>query len=166
MRAISNSMNTSHYVDSASRRLCRPGPWVCFLSPSYWYALFLCILSSFRLYTDTLSSSTASGLYYLSEVVEEHTVIAKKLLTRMIYAVIVTQSLLWLFDGFPAILSITSMGSHMIYMQNLRRFPIVKLTDPVFLLSCGRARSHRQSGILSSDCSPVLYAPCSEFLVL
>lgn len=31
--------------------------------------------------------------------------------------------------------------SHAIYAQNLRRFPIVKLTDPLFLVSCGRFES-------------------------
>ncbi len=39
-------------------------------------------------------------------------------------------------DKFPIRLSILSIVSHIIYAQNLRRFPIVKLTDPLFLLSC------------------------------
>lgn len=54
----------------------------------------------------------------------------------MIYAVIVSQVLLALIDKFPWTLSALSVGSHVVYMQNLRRFPIVKLTDPVFLVSC------------------------------
>lgn len=83
------------------------------------------------------NSSAASGLYYLSELVEEHTVFAKKLLNRLIYGVIGIQILLLLVDGFPIGLSALSIVSHGVYMQNLRRFPIVKLTDPLFLLSCG-----------------------------
>ena len=83
-----------------------------------------------------LTLAIASGLYYLSEVVEEHSVLAKKILTRMIYAVIGIQVLL-LVDKFPLTLSVLSIGSHVVYMQNLRRFPIVKLNDPIFLLSCG-----------------------------
>jgi hypothetical protein len=79
---------------------------------------------------------SASGLYYLSELVEEHTVLAKKLLTRLIYFIIGLQALLALVDGFPWGLSGLSVASHAIYAQNLRRFPIVKLTDPLFLLSC------------------------------
>ncbi|KAF2263615.1 DUF396-domain-containing protein [Lojkania enalia] len=78
----------------------------------------------------------ASGLYYLSELVEEHTVLAKKLLTRLIYSIVALQLLLLLVDGFPVGLSVLSVVSHVIYAQNLRRFPIVKLTDPLFLLSC------------------------------
>lgn len=40
-------------------------------------------------------------------------------------------------DGFPLGISALSVVSHLVYSQNLRRFPIVKLTDPLFLLSCG-----------------------------
>ncbi|PSN64853.1 DUF396-domain-containing protein [Corynespora cassiicola Philippines] len=83
-----------------------------------------------------LTLAIASGLYYLSELVEEHTVLAKKLLTRLIYGIIGLQLLLLLVDGFPTTLSVLSIVSHAIYAQNLRRFPIVKLTDPLFLLSC------------------------------
>lgn len=84
-----------------------------------------------------LTLAIASGLYYLSELVEEHTVLAKKLLTRLIYTVVVIQLLLLVLDKFPLGLSALSIASHGVYYQNLRRFPIVKLTDPVFLTSCG-----------------------------
>ncbi|EAT88652.1 hypothetical protein HBI56_042050 [Parastagonospora nodorum] len=83
-----------------------------------------------------LTLAIASGLYYLSELVEEHTVLAKKLLYRLIYGVIVLQVLLLAVDGFPVGLSALSIVSHAIYAQNLRKFPIVKLTDPLFLVSC------------------------------
>ncbi|KAK5280072.1 erv26 superfamily protein, partial [Cryomyces antarcticus] len=82
-----------------------------------------------------LTLAIASGLYYLSEVVEEHTVFAKKLLTRLIYFTIALQLLL-LVDGFPIALSLLSVGSHVVYAQNLRRFPVVKLSDPLFVSSC------------------------------
>ena len=84
-----------------------------------------------------LTLAIASGLYYLSELVEEHTVFARKLLTRLIYAVVAIQLLLVVVDRFPFLPSALSIGSHLVYAQNLRRFPIVKLTDPVFLASCG-----------------------------
>ena len=80
---------------------------------------------------------TASGLYYLSELVEEHTVLAKRLLTRIIYAVIAIQTLLVLVDGFPKFLSLIGIVSHVVYLGNMRRFPVVKLSDPLFLSSCG-----------------------------
>lgn len=84
-----------------------------------------------------LTLAIASGLYYLSELVEEHSVLAKKLLTRMIYAVIAVQVLLFV-DRLPLIPSLLSIASHVVYLQNLRHFPVVKLTDPVFIFSCGR----------------------------
>ncbi|CAL3961949.1 unnamed protein product [Diplocarpon coronariae] len=83
-----------------------------------------------------LTLAIASGLYYLSELVEEHTVIAKKLLTRLIYIVIGTQTLLCLLDGFPFLLSFLSVVSHLVYLGNMRRFPVVKLSDPLFIVSC------------------------------
>lgn len=79
----------------------------------------------------------ASGLYYLSELVEEHTVSAKKILTRLIHSVVLVQALLLLVDGFPIILSLLNIGSHAIYLGNLRRFPIVTLSNPIFIVSCG-----------------------------
>jgi len=78
----------------------------------------------------------ASGLYYLSELVEEHTVIAKRLLTRLIYAIIGLQLVLCLADGFPLPLTLMGIASHVIYLGNMRRFPFVRLTDPLFLASC------------------------------
>lgn len=84
-----------------------------------------------------LTLAIASGLYYLSELVEEHTVLAKKLLSRLIYGIITIQILLVFIDRFPILLSLLSIGSHVVYAGNLRHFPIVRLTDPVFVLSCG-----------------------------
>ncbi|KAH7363886.1 transmembrane adaptor Erv26 [Rhexocercosporidium sp. MPI-PUGE-AT-0058] len=83
-----------------------------------------------------LTLAIASGLYYLSELVEEHTVVAKRLLTRLIYGIIGIQTLLTLVDGFPFMLSLLSIFSHVVYLGNMRRFPIVKLSDPLFLFSC------------------------------
>ena len=61
---------------------------------------------------------------------------ARKLLTRLIYVIIGAQILLAVVDRFPIWLSLLSIGSHGVYMGNLRHFPIVKLSDPVFILSC------------------------------
>ncbi|KAJ5974006.1 hypothetical protein N7481_011216 [Penicillium waksmanii] len=83
-----------------------------------------------------LTLAIASGLYYLSELVEEHTVLARKLLTRLIYGIITIQILLVLIDRFPIFLSALGIASHLVYASNLRRFPIVKLSDPLFILSC------------------------------
>ncbi|KAI1476942.1 transmembrane adaptor Erv26 [Daldinia eschscholtzii] len=83
-----------------------------------------------------LTLAIASGLYYLSELVEEHTVIAKRLLTKLIYSIIGLQLILWLVDGFPFGLTLMGVVSHVIYLGNMRRFPFVRLTDPLFIASC------------------------------
>ncbi|KAF1815475.1 DUF396-domain-containing protein [Eremomyces bilateralis CBS 781.70] len=83
-----------------------------------------------------MTLAIASGLYYLSEVLEEHTVLAKKFLTRLIFTVIAIQVLLCAVDGFPLTLTAIGIGSHVVYYLNLQRFPVVKLTSPVFILSC------------------------------
>lgn len=84
-----------------------------------------------------LTLAIASGLYYLSELVEEHTVFAKKLLSQMIYTVIVIQVALWIVDGFPFWATMLGILSHVVYLGNMRRFPFVRLSDPLFLASCG-----------------------------
>ncbi|KAL7809656.1 DUF396 domain-containing protein [Trichoderma aethiopicum] len=83
-----------------------------------------------------LTLSIASGLYYLSELVEEHTVLAKRLLTRLIQIIIGVQVALWLLDGFPFWATVLGIFSHVVYLGNMRKFPFVQLTDPLFLLSC------------------------------
>lgn len=83
-----------------------------------------------------LTLAIASGLYYLSELVEEHTVIAKRLLARLIYSIIGLQLVLWVVDGLPLLLTVLGVVSHVVYLGNMRRFPFVRLTDPLFLSSC------------------------------
>ena len=101
----------------------------------------------------TSNSFTASGLYYLSELVEEHTVLTRKLLSRLIYTIIAAQILLALVDRFPVLLSLLSIGSHVVYMGNLRHFPVVKLTDPIFIASCGESAcpAGRIVGVLANQ---------------
>ncbi|KAK3989910.1 transmembrane adaptor Erv26 [Cladorrhinum sp. PSN332] len=83
-----------------------------------------------------MTLAIASGLYYLSELVEEHTVVAKRFLSKLIYSIMVLQLLLCIVDRFPLSLTLLGIFSHFIYLGNMRRFPFVKLTDPLFLASC------------------------------
>ncbi|CUM62568.1 uncharacterized protein PRCAT00000120001 [Priceomyces carsonii] len=78
----------------------------------------------------------ASGLYYISELVEEHSEPTKRLLKRLIFIIMTVFVLLWLFDGFPFKLTAFSLASCYVYLQNLTKFPYVQLTSPVFLFSC------------------------------
>ncbi|KAI9823217.1 MAG: erv26 super protein [Phylliscum demangeonii] len=83
-----------------------------------------------------LSLCIASGLYFISELVEEYTTPTKRLLTQVIYLINLTFILLIALDRLPWWLCAISIGSHTVYLQNLRRFPHVRLRDPWFLLSC------------------------------
>lgn len=78
----------------------------------------------------------ALGLYYLSELVEEHTEPTKRLLKKAIYGIIITHILLWLFDSFPFFKIMFLVLSYLVYLQNLSKFPYVELTSPIFLASC------------------------------
>ena len=57
-------------------------------------------------------------------------------MSRLISGIIIIQIFLFLVDRFPFSLSALSIISHLVYASNLRRFPIVKLSDPLFILSC------------------------------
>lgn len=78
----------------------------------------------------------AAALYYISELVEEHLEPTRRLLTRLIYAVMGVFVLLVVVDRFPLMLSIFSVFSYWVYLRNLTKFPYVELSAPVFLTSC------------------------------
>lgn len=81
--------------------------------------------SLFTIPAFVLTSTSASGLYYLSELVEEHTVISQKLLIRLIQVIIAAHILLIIFDGFPIMLTLFSAASHGVYLMNVTRtFPM------------------------------------------
>lgn len=100
--------------------------------------MFLQLLSYVGIVTGFvfLTLAIASGLYYVSELVEEHTVPTKKFLKRIIYVIVAIHVLLLVFDGFPWLLTLFSIGTYAIYYQNLNKFPFIDLKSPVFIASC------------------------------
>ncbi|AMD19853.1 HCL298Wp [Eremothecium sinecaudum] len=82
-----------------------------------------------------LTLSIASGLYYLSELIEEYSEPTRRFLTKAIY-VIVGLHVLLLFDGFPILLTFFSIASYFIHYQNLKQFPFVSLSSPTFICTC------------------------------
>ncbi|CEP63184.1 Svp26p LALA0_S07e04324g [Lachancea lanzarotensis] len=83
-----------------------------------------------------LTLSIAAGLYYISELVEEHSEPTKRFLTRAIYGIIVIYVLLLILDSFPFKLSVFSIASYVVYLRNLKHFPFISLSSPTFLASC------------------------------
>ncbi len=106
-----------------------------------------------------LTLAIASGLYYLSELVEEHTVLAKRFLTRLIQGIIALQLILCVIDRFPFWQTLLGIFAHVVYLGNMRRFPYVQLTDPLFLLSCGEYRP------LAAISAPTLCKRCAASLL-
>lgn len=82
-----------------------------------------------------LTLSVASGLYYLSELVEEYSEPTRRLLKKTIYTIIGLHILL-LIDGFPVILTIFSIASNVVHYQNLKRFPFLSLSSSTFICTC------------------------------
>lgn len=81
--------------------------------------------------------SLASGLLWLSELIEEHTKMAKLIGTRAIYTIIVIHSALWFFDALPLSLTAFSIFCHWVYLQNFAHtWPFISLISPSFLGSC------------------------------
>lgn len=83
-----------------------------------------------------LTLAIASGLYFISEQVEEHTVTTKKILTRLIYSIIAIHILLLIFDGFPWKQTIFSISANVVYLKNLDRFPFIQLSSGSFVTAC------------------------------
>ncbi|KAI0461393.1 hypothetical protein LJB42_001062 [Komagataella kurtzmanii] len=84
----------------------------------------------------SITLAIASGLYYLSELVEEYTEFTRRLIGRLIIAIVGVFLLLLFLDGFPIKLSIFSLLTYYIYYKNLKTFPFIDLTGPVFVSSC------------------------------
>lgn len=78
----------------------------------------------------------ALGLYYVLEIVEERTEPTKRILRKLIYVIMGIFVALVVIDRFPIWLSLFSIVSYFVYLQNLNRFPYVELTSPIFLGSC------------------------------
>ena len=72
----------------------------------------------------------------MAEFVEEYSVLAKKIISRSLQLVFTLHVLLLLFESLPWKLVFFSLGCHAVYSQLMPSFPVIQLTDPVFLLSC------------------------------
>lgn len=82
------------------------------------------------------TGALTAGLYYILVNIEEHTVFAKRILTRIIYANITIHVLLLLFEGFPVKLTLFSLATNVVHLQNLKQFPYISLTSGLFVTNC------------------------------
>lgn len=90
-----------------------------------------------------LALAIASGLYLLSEQIEEHTVLAKRLIVRYVYVVVIVHLLLWLFDGLPFGPTLWSVCANIVYLAVMSQFPMVDFKSSYFVAACiGAIISH------------------------
>lgn len=75
---------------------------------------------------------SAAGLYYLAELVEEYTVIAKKVITVEVLFV-TTVYLLFMFSDLPWSMILCGLLSQILHAVILTDFPYVKLVSIQFI---------------------------------
>ncbi|KAL5527703.1 hypothetical protein ACEPAG_6504 [Sanghuangporus baumii] len=81
--------------------------------------------------------SLASGLLWISELIEEHSRTAKTIGIRAVYAIILLHILLYFTDSLPLLHTLFSITAHLIYLQNFSHtWPFISLVSPAFLASC------------------------------
>lgn len=98
-----------------------------------YYISYAAVLAAFAFVTLSL----ASGLLYVSELIEEHSRTAKTIGQRGIYAIILLHVILYLSDALPFWRIIFSIVCHIIYLQNFSAdWPLISLASPSFVASC------------------------------
>ncbi|KAF7291046.1 hypothetical protein HMN09_01283900 [Mycena chlorophos] len=84
-----------------------------------------------------ITLSLASGLLYVSELIEEHTRLAKIIGQRGIYVIIVLHAILYFSDALPLPQTAFSILCHVVYLQNFSNtWPVISLTSWSFMASC------------------------------
>ncbi|KAH7911559.1 transmembrane adaptor Erv26-domain-containing protein [Hygrophoropsis aurantiaca] len=98
-----------------------------------YYLSYAAILAGFAFMTLSL----ASGLLYISEMIEEHSRLAKTIGQRGIYAIMILHALLYSFDSLPLLNIFFSIFCHAVYLQNFSStWPLISLSSFSFIASC------------------------------
>lgn len=75
----------------------------------------------------------AAGLYYLAELVEEYTTIAKKIIWWMNLGTFILYILLWIFENFPTSMILCGIVAQLTHFVILRSFPFVSFLSLEFI---------------------------------
>jgi hypothetical protein len=81
--------------------------------------------------------SFAAGVYFLTQIVEEYTIITKRILRVGILVQLVLHFLLSVYEGFPGLECSVGFAAHLTYLLLLAEFPAIKPLSVPFILSCG-----------------------------
>ncbi|RKP06339.1 transmembrane adaptor Erv26-domain-containing protein [Thamnocephalis sphaerospora] len=94
------------------------------------------------MYANNRQLHAACGLYYLSEAVEEHTVVAGRVIRLLSWMVAILHILLLVFDGFPLLRTLYSLATLGVVSTNMFQFPNILLSSPNFLLGSMTIGNH------------------------
>uniref|UniRef100_A0A8C8BM03 Protein TEX261 n=1 Tax=Otus sunia TaxID=257818 RepID=A0A8C8BM03_9STRI len=81
-------------------------------------------------------SPAAAGLYYLAELIEEYTVVTRRIIKYMIWFSSAVLVGLYLFEHFPGFMVGVGLFTNLVYFGLLQTFPFIVLTSSNFILSC------------------------------
>ncbi|KAF5359058.1 hypothetical protein D9758_004792 [Tetrapyrgos nigripes] len=97
------------------------------------YVSYVAALVAFAFVTLSL----ASGLLYISELIEEHSKPAKTIGQRGIYVIIVLHVILYMTEPLPFWHILFSIACHAVYLQNFSSsWPLISLSSLSFISSC------------------------------
>ncbi|XP_050559799.1 protein TEX261 [Spodoptera frugiperda] len=97
------------------------------------FFFYLLSLLSLAVQATFITLSIAAGLYYLAELVEEYTVMAKYIIT---WTVIVRHRIhigLLIFEDIPLYLNALGLVQQVFHMLLLKDFPVVRITSVTFV---------------------------------
>lgn len=84
-----------------------------------------------------VSLRAATGLYYLAELVEEYTKLAKRIITYSTQGVLILHLLVLVIDRLPLKCVAAGVAAHLCYLGQLKRYPFMQLWSPVTAGSIG-----------------------------
>ncbi|KAI8427087.1 hypothetical protein MSG28_014725 [Choristoneura fumiferana] len=106
-----------------------------------WFLYFLSILSLI-VQAIFVTMAIAAGLYYLAELVEEYTVMAKYVISWTVAATAAIHIGLFLFEEFPLHLNILGLCGAGLHALLLREFPAVRVTSAPFAAAVAALVAH------------------------
>lgn len=84
-----------------------------------------------------VSLRAATGLYYLAELVEEYTKLAKRIITYSTQGILILHLLVLVVDRLPLKCVAAGVAAHLCYLGQLKRYPFMQLWSPVTAGSIG-----------------------------
>ncbi|KAL5471609.1 hypothetical protein EMCRGX_G029739 [Ephydatia muelleri] len=94
-----------------------------------WLLSWVALLAQFAL----ALLSLAAGLYYLAELIEEYSVISRRIISILLVFVIIIDIGLLMIDGFPLGLTVVGIALHLLYGSLLTTFPVISLCSIGFI---------------------------------